>query len=114
MFISFDIFANVFIEYDSLDNITLQFPNKRNPEDRTTGVRVFASSNLAFQPEVASFSKISVTDDDISDKLYYCTAESDRAILYFDPLVDDQNANLGALGINPLDMEGTTQYVYGI
>lgn len=107
------IFANVFIEYDSLDNITLQFPNKTNPEDRTTGVRVFASSNLAFQPEVASFSKISITDDDISDKLYYCTAESDRAILYFDPLVDDQNANLGALGINPLDMEGTTQYVYG-
>ena len=107
------IFANVYIEYDSLDNIILQFPNKENPEDRTTGVRVFASSNLAFQPEVASFSKISITDDDISDKLYYCSAESDKAILYFDPLVDDQDANLGALGINPLDMEGTTQYVYG-
>ncbi|MBO4452496.1 MAG: hypothetical protein J5793_01030, partial [Clostridia bacterium] len=102
------ITADVNIIYSGSENIAAQFPSKGDLSDRSTGVTIAGTSNVAFDPASTAFSTSRQEMTDTNNRLYYCLIDDNTAKLYYNVKSDIYGGDYGALGINPLDTDGLT------
>ena len=102
------IISSVSLVYNSEESISEQFPNRTNIENRTIGVTLSASSNVAYDPSLTSISKSSVQKSDLT-KVYYSSISGDSARLYLNVVNNEFDGDYGSLGINPHDTKGATR-----
>ena len=100
--------ALVSLTYESEESISEQFPNRVRIEERSLGVTLSMSSNVAYDPTLTSTSKCSNTAND-TNKVYYSTITGDSAKLYFNAISTELEGDYGSLGINPHDSKGATR-----
>ena len=100
--------AIVSLTYESDEAISEQFPNRVQVDDRTIGVTLSASSNVAYDPTLTSTSKCTAVAND-TNKVYYSTIVGDSAKLYFNAISTEMEGDYGSLGINPRDSKGATR-----
>ena len=102
----FEIVANVSLTYLTSAAINSQFPglSDSNPDNGTT---VTGYSNLSFNKTTTSSSKNSITKNEFPVKTYNSEDVPEYAMLYLNP-VEDRQGNISSLGINALEISGTT------
>ena len=102
------ISSSVKLQYTSDDAISKQFPEKSDLSDRTKGVTVSASSNVAYSTDSTANSKCVINGNYLA-RVYYSKDAGKHAKLYYVVTVDAFGGDYGQLGINPLDSEDRTE-----
>ena len=108
----FEINATVTLTYDTTA-IPSQFPGRGVGSANSGGVTISASSNIAFTSLGTTYSKNSITEDELPVKYYYSEADPQVALLDLNAL-GDKVGDFTSLGINALNNGNATTATFDL
>lgn len=97
------ITATLSFDYATDVAVSAQFPNRENENETGIGTVASCTSNIAYNREGTSYSKIAAAANDSTGHSYYCKIDNRTAKLHYNVKSDVFVGDYGPLGINPLD-----------
>ena len=95
--------ASVTFDYATDVAVSAQFPNREDESNTSHGTTASITSNISYDRDSTSYSKIAAPANDSTGHSYYCKIDNRTAKLHYNVISDVFVGDYGPLGINPLD-----------